>query len=386
MCMPLKTLFWKNYFYDILKNLIMKTIFLSTLIFFTLIASAQTYSYTGKAKTFVDKFWKCMEAIKKIESENPPDKIRLCRVQAENASGQIDYIKKKDPAYDAASLEALITPYLEAAAAAVKLKNEKTRAAGNNADKEGDGIAGLFMGTTATEIRNTSNTDEDIANHKLQIAAFNQKVEKLIAAGISGETQYETYIRNLSAPSILQIKKLEEQINKADNKLGLIAYRDIIGIETYWSAAKKVFANVAEAGQVQKLAAAALQRMGTEEQVALKIQKNYEDKIKNKKMPAAVLVNAALESEFRKVFNNSFKELTIIKINIIAREWTVIRNEITGVILGRKHSAAIAVKTKEGTCALYYFHIGQQHNGSGYGLSAENARGFDGELLCSNIK
>ncbi|MDZ4807840.1 MAG: hypothetical protein SGI96_06170 [Bacteroidota bacterium] len=364
----------------------MKTLLSLILILLTMSTSAQIGTYNGKAQIFVLKFWKCMEMIKKIESENPPDKIRLCRVQAENASSQIDYIKKKDPAYDAASLEAMITPYLEAAAAEVKLKNEKVRAAGNNADKEGDGIAGLFMGTTTTEVRTTGNTDEDIANHKLQIVAYNQKVEKLIAAGISGANQYETYIRNLSAPSTQQIKKLEEQISKADNKLGLIAYRDLVGIETYWSAAKKVFINVPETGQVQNLAAAALQRIGTEEAVAVKIRKNYEDKIRNKKMPAAEMVNAGLESEFRKVFNNSFKELTIIKINIIAREWTVIRNEVTGVILGRKHSAAIAVKTKEGNCALYYFHIGQPYTGSGYGLSAENARGFDGELLCDNIK
>lgn len=364
----------------------MKTVILSTLILFAMSVSGQTNNYTGKAKTFVDKFWKYIDAIKKIESENPPDKIRLCRVQAENASGQIDYIKKKDPAYDAASLEAMITPYLEAAAAAVNEKNDKIRAVGKNANKEGDGIAGIFMGTTTTEIRTTGNTDEDIANHKQQLITYNQKVERLIAAGVSGTGQYENYIRQQSVASIKQIKIAEEQINKADSKLGMIAYRELVGIETYWAAATKVFTNVSEAGQVHNMASVALQKFGSEEQVALKIRKNYEEKIKNKKMPAAILVNAGLEAEFRKVFTNSFKDLTIVKINIIAREWTVIRNEITGAILGRKHSAAIAVKTKEGNCALYYFHIGQQYTGSGYGLSAENARAFDGEITCENIK
>jgi hypothetical protein len=342
--------------------------------------------YTGKAKTFVDKFWKCIDEIKKIEAANPKDKVRLCRVQAENAKRQIEYIKQKDPAYGAASLEAMITPYLEAAAAAVNERNDKIRAAGKNANKEGDGIAGLFMGTTTTEIRTTGNTDEDIANHKQQLITYNQKVEKLIAAGVSGTSQYENYIRQQSVAATQQIKKAEEQINKADSKLGLIAYRELVGIETYWAAAKKVFNNLSEAGEVHNMAAAALQKFGNEEQVALKIKKNYEEKIKNKKMPAAVMVNAGLEAEFKKVFTNSFKDLTIIKINIIAREWTVIRNGITGVILGRKHSAAIAVKTKEGNCALYYFHIGQQYTGSGYGLSAENARAFDGEIACENIK
>jgi hypothetical protein len=364
----------------------MKTVILSTLILFSMSVSAQTNSYTGKAKTFVDKFWKCIDEIKKIETANPPEKVRLCRVQAENAKRQVEYIKQKDPAYDAASLEAMITPYLDAAAAAVTEKNDKIRSAGKNANKEGDGIAGLFMGSTTTEIRTTGNIEEDIVNHKQQLIDYNQKVERLIVAGVSGTIQYENYIRQQSVAATQQIKKVEEQINKADSKLGLIAYRELVGMETYWAAAKKVFTNLSEAGQTHNMAVAALQKFGSEEQVALKIRKNYEEKIKSKKMPAAVMVNTGLEAEFRKVFTSSFKELAIIKINIIANEWTVIRNEITGAILGRKHSAAIAVKTKEGGCALYYFHIGQQYTGSGYGLSAENARAFDGEIACENIK
>lgn len=364
----------------------MKTVILSTLFLFSMSVAAQTNSYTGKAKTFVDKFWKCIDEIKKIEAANSTDKVRLCRVQAENAKRQVEYIKQKDPAYDAASLEAMITPYLEAAAAAVNERNDKIRAAGKNANKEGDGIAGLFMGTTTTEIRTTANTDEDIANHKQQLITYNQKVDRLVAAGLSGTSQYENYIRQQSVASIQQIKKVEEQINKADSKLGLIAYRELVGIETYWAAAKKIFTNLSEAGLVHHMAMAALQKFGSEEQVSLTIRKNYEATIKNKRMPAAIIVNTGLEAEFRKVFTNSFKDLTIIKINIIAHEWTVIRNEITGAILGRKHSAAIAVKTSEGNCALYYFHIGQQYTGSGYGLSAENARAFDGAIACENIK
>jgi hypothetical protein len=364
----------------------MKTLILSTFILFSMTITAQTNSYNGKAKTFVEKCLKYIDEIKKIEATNPSDKVRLCRVQAENAKRQIEYIKQKDPSYDAASLEAIITPYLDAAVSAVNERNDKIRAAGKNANKDGDGIAGLFMGATTTEIRTTGNTEADIDNHKQQIITYNQKVEKLIGSGVSGTSQYENYIRQQSVTSAQQIKKLEEQINKVDSKLGLIAYRELVGIETYWAAAKKVFANLSETSQIHSMAVAALQKIGSEDQVSLKMKKNYEEKIKNKKMPAAVMVNAGLESEFKKVFTNSFKDLTIIKINIIAREWTIIRNEISGSILGRKHSAAIAVKTKEGNCALYYFHIGQQYTGSGYGISAENARSFDGEIACENVK
>jgi hypothetical protein len=364
----------------------MKTLSILTFILFSMNISAQTNSYNGKAKTFVDKCLKYIDEIKKIETLNPSDKVRLCRVQAENAKRQIEYIKQKDPSYYAASLEAIITPYLEAASVAVNERNDKIRAAGKNANKDGDGIAGLFMGTTTTEIRTTGNIESDIANHKQQLISYNQKVDNLITTGVAGASQYENHIRQQSVISTKQIKKAEEQINKADSKLGLIAYRELVGIETYWAAAKKVFPSLGETDQVHKMAVIALNKMGSEEQVTMKIKKNYEDKIKNKKMPAALIVNSGLETEFKKVFSNSFKDLTILKINIIARDWTIIRNEISGAILGRKHSAAIAVKTKEGNCALYYFHIGQQYTGNGYGVSAENARSFDGEIACENVK
>ena len=175
---------------------------------------SQITNYNGKAKVFVDKFQKCVDAIKKIEESNNENKLRLCKVQADNALVQIEFIKKKDASFDIGPLMAKIEKYLEAAKEMVVEKNKKAREAGKNANKEGEGISGLFIGSNLTEVKTTGNADMDIANHKLEVEEFNNKVVELLNSGNNNVSKLENYIRNQITNTLSKIEKLEMKIKE----------------------------------------------------------------------------------------------------------------------------------------------------------------------------
>ena len=103
-------------------------------------------------------------------------------------------------------------------------------------------------------------------------------------------------------------------------------------------------------------------------------------------MPKAAVVNAGLEAEFKEAFLAEGWNETIVKINILTREWEIVRNSLTGAIICRTQSAAIVAKPKSGLCVMYNFTIKQQYTGSGYsGVSSRYSHGIMAdEFLCEN--
>jgi hypothetical protein len=81
---------------------------------------------------------------------------------------------------------------------------------------------------------------------------------------------------------------------------------------------------------------------------------------KNAVLPVAKKTDAALETQMITAFKNSndwksgfIDASEVLRISIIDADWFIRRNELTGAILHRYIRAAIAVKTKSGTCAYY---------------------------------
>ncbi len=84
------------------RNILFLTLFVSVTIF------AQTNnSYTGKAKTFVDNFWKLADDIKKGGAEGGNGKTPSYKILLDRAKVQLKYVKTKDPAYDVTSYGAI---------------------------------------------------------------------------------------------------------------------------------------------------------------------------------------------------------------------------------------------------------------------------------------
>lgn len=333
----------------------------------------------GKAKTYIKQY---NTAIEKARAE---PKATVIAQYLRKASETVENIKKIDPSFNVKPLEDEVSRMLKAndslTSEQVNAAQEKSR----NNDKQGNGMAGIFMGD-ATGIDLTGNADTDVKNHKEKIRICNENIERLIAAGSPDKRDYEEYVGIQVSVSTARIKKLEDELAKAVDKSGLISYRELIGLETYWSAAKRIFTNLPAATQVHQLVTAVLQKAGSEERVMENAKKNYAAMIKARKFPAAVQNNASLEQQFRKIFTSRIPGETIIKINVITADWTTVRHELTGILLARKQAAAIGVKLSDGTCHYYIYQIKQDYVGSQFVSFTEYSPGYQGEIFCDNIK
>lgn len=80
------------------------------------------------------------------------------------------------------------------------------------------------------------------------------------------------------------------------------------------------------------------------------------------------MVNAALEKEmFNALASSDGDKLTPSKVVIVDAGWTIVRNELTGIILGRKIGAIVKVKYKDsGFCYAEYVEYNEDYTGSSY--------------------
>ncbi len=344
--------------------------------------------YTGKAKTFVENFWKLADDIKKGETAASNGKTPSFKILLDRAKVQLKYVKTKDPAYDVTAMEQFIKPYEEGVAAVFQERNNAFDGKVRHSNKNGDGCAGIFMADNDVAMPATGNEEADIVSHIKQLEEYNEKVKKVLAGSMVGVEVCEDYLKTMSEAAK---KRIDGYIKEMQREFVInvkIAYRQLVGEISYWDAATKVYPTMQEAADVLKKAKNALAAEGTMEDVAAKAFKKKQDRLKNTFMPKAVVVNAALEAEFKEAFVNEGWNETIIKINITSREWSIIRHAVSGAIICRTQSAAIVAKQKNGNCILYDFTIKQQYTGSGYsGVSSRYTHDvYESEFFCENAK
>jgi hypothetical protein len=365
-----------------------KYILFLTLFISLKIAAQPVANYTGKAKTFVENFWKLADDIKKKETEASNGKTPAFKILMDRAKVQLKYVKTKDPAYDVTSMEQFLKPYEDGVAAVFQERNDAFDAKIRHSNLEGDGCASIFMAYTDVEMTGTGNGEADIANHIKQMDKYNEKVKKVLAGSMAGAEVCEDYLKNFSEPAKKRIDDYLKEMQKEFVINVKIAYRKLVGEEAYWNAAHKVYPNMQEAAAVYKKAKDALAAVGSMEDVAAKAFKKRQDRLKNTFMPKAVVVSAALEAEFKEAFLNEGWNETIIKINITSKEWNIVRHAVSGAIICRAQSAAIVAKQKAGNCILYDFTIKQQYTGSGYSsVSSRYTHDvYETEFFCENAK
>lgn len=364
----------------------MKHVFILLMLCGPLCIFAQTTPPNDKAKVFYDKFLKIVEEIKKTEAANPENKIIVCKQLADNAKAQIEHIKRRDAAYDTKPLEAIVQPYIDAHTQEIKQHNDRIDAQTRQTLGD-DGCVAIFQHNTTVEFRAKGEMDTDIANHIEQLKKYNAKVEKILSNPAGVET-CEKYIRDRIDLAKNELKKYVEKINTDNLNEVKLNYRELIGFETYWSAAARIFPNMKEAAEVHQLAKDALATAGTMEQTVARCKAKRMEYLKKLKIPAPVVTNAALEAEFKEAFNNEGWGETIIKVSIQTREWSIVRHSISGAILYRTQYAYIVAKQKAGNCMLYGFTIKQQYTGSGYSSISSRAGHdvFENEFLCENAQ
>jgi hypothetical protein len=344
--------------------------------------------YGGKAKPFVENFWKLADDIKKTGTEGSNGKTPSYKILLDRAKVQLKYVKTKDPAYDVTTMEQFIKPYEDGAAAVFQERNDAFDAKVRHGDKNSDGCASIFMVSPIVGNLGSVTTEEDLVTHIKRIDEYNEKVKKLLASSLAGAEVCEDYLKNFSEPAKKRIDEYLKEMQKEFVFNVKIAYRQLVGEEAYWRAAHKVYPNMQQATDVYKKAKEALASVGTMEEVAAKAFKKRQDRLKNTFMPKAVVVSAALEAEFKEAFVNEGWNETIIKINILSREWDIRRHAVSGAILYRTQQAAIVAKQKAGNCILYTYTIKQQYTGNGYS-NVSSLYGHDvweTEFVCENAK
>jgi hypothetical protein len=372
-----------------IKNNYMRNCFLIIVLFISLATTAQpNNSYTGKAKTFVDNFWKLADEIKKVGTEASNGKTPATKILIDRAKVQLKYVKTKDPAYDVTSMEQFLKPYEDDIAAVFQERNDAFDAKVRHNNPDADGCASIFKASKDVAMPGTGNAEADIISHIKQIDAYNEKVKKVLAGSMAGAEVCEDFLKTMSVPAKNRIDGYIKEMQKEFVVNVKVAYRELIGEEAYWNAAHKVYPNMQEAAEVYKKAKDAIASVGSMEDVAAKAFKKRQERLKNTFMPKAVIVNAALEAEFKEAFLNEGWNETIIRINITSREWTIIRHEVSGAIICRAQSAAIVAKQKSGNCILYDFTIKQQYTGSGYSnVSSRYTHDvYETEFFCDNAK
>ncbi len=363
----------------------MKCIVLFLLSFFSYTAYSQTTMPNERGKIFYDKFLKIVEDIKKKDAENLPNEVSVLRILADNAMTQLEYLKKRDPGYNIAPLEAMVKPYIEAKIAAVEAHNKKIDDAGWHASDQG--CYGLFMANTTTEMRGKGDLEEDIKAHQLQLQAYQQKLDNILANHMNGVEHCKSFIESRIGLARTAVEKSRNQLEKLiQPKAVHYLYREILGEEAFWNAARKLYPDLTAAAEVHTMIKNLLASDGGLEGWLSKAAAKKEEKLRNTFMPKPVVVNASLEAEFKEAFLAEGWNETIVKINILTREWEIVRNSLTGAIICRTQSAAIVAKPKSGLCVMYNFTIKQQYTGSGYsGVSSRYSHGIMAdEFLCEN--
>jgi hypothetical protein len=196
----------------------------------------------------------------------------------------------------------------------------------------------------------------------------------------------ENFVRNAAEFAMEEIQKLSKNAQVDDPDGVKFPYRDIVGMEAYWNAAAKIYPRMTEAATVLQAVKDVLSKLGSMENVVAVAEKKKQERIKNTFMPKPVVVSAALESEFKEAFLAEGWNESIVKINILSREWDIVRNNLTGAIICRTQSAAIVAKQKAGNCVMYSYTIKQLYNGSSYStVSSRYSHGIiASEFLCSN--
>jgi hypothetical protein len=363
------------------------------ILFFVLLISFKAFTqpnsnYTGKAKSFVDNFWKLADEIKKAGIAGSNGKTPSSKILIDRAKVQLKYVKTKDPSYDVTSMEQFLKPYEDGVAAVLQERNDAFDAKVRHSDPNSDGCASIFMATNDVAMPGTGNADADIASHKIIIDKYNEKVKKVLEGNMSGAQVCEDYLKSISPQAIKDIDGYVKEMQKEFVVNVKIAYRRLVGVETYWAAAHKMYPTMQEAADVYKKAKEAIAAAGSMEDVAARAFKKRQERLKNTFMPKAVVVNAALEAEFKEAFANEGWNETIVKINITSREWVIIRHEVSGAIICRVQSAAIVAKQKNGNCIMYDFTIKQQYTGSGYSsVSSRYSHDvYETEFFCENAK
>jgi len=336
---------------------------------------------SSPAKSYIKKFW---EYVEKMEAA--PNDLNILGTNSRAAATAINNIKMKDKGYDVSPLETELKKWQEA--------YEVARNGGATQRGATNDLAALF--TLLYQVK-TNVAQQEIETKQVEIEDYKSKTAQLVALNIDPTDKVNAaIIGNAKSRITVDLKTIDQNIKLWETNMNMIvderparAYYTMIQFEhAHWDALRKgPFAEHAQLEAGYQKVTEMVNRIGSLDKVLAKGKANAAELLKNTKMPPALVQNAEMEKLFRQTFNDAGWGETIIKINLLDRDWKAIRNEITGIVEARTQRAAIASKDKTGAYTLYnYFTIQQDYLGNGYSSQAKIIHHESTGILLENIK
>lgn len=336
-----------------------------------LIFAAQTAIFgqeTPIGKKLAEDFWKFLEQERFV-----------------GASDKLDSLKRREPNFDASKMEKALA---DAKAKKVNASAEAKTAlrakvnAGNNLDS-------LFKSRNIQT--DSSDTLESV---KAEIERYSQLTDQVLATDRSAiQKDLDRILTGLKKTASLndgEISKLVSRANESTDPKGAeLNYYELLLRQSYWDTARRIFSDDADMKTVYEATTNAVNSLGTPAQRAAKANKNQNDKIDAERMVKVAARDAKLENWFKQAFemdsNSNSSGFTFLKVNLISNDYTIKRNELTGIVVGRSRGADIAFKTKDGKCMHGVYAISQDYVGSSF-TGGSLSRAYNHlEIRCENI-
>ncbi|MGF2413226.1 hypothetical protein [Ferruginibacter sp.] len=357
-------------------------------------ADAKSGDYTGAAKNQVKYFWdRALQPTDKLSEGEMNGNIR-----------DMDYAlkttKEKDPAYDASEMEGALKK-IKDDFKAKKLAEVRNTSGDRRKQPQEEKVvtdpAGLmeklFISTNIS-VGSTS----DLPEAPAKIAAYKAKLEKLLSmdytdALIKTGRNAKGNISGFKNSTEREMDKISGTLKDARDKSNMeYRYYTIQYHQAFWDAAQKVFPEESSYADMYKKTTAALTGMGSLEQLYAKAEANRIEHIKNTKLPVAAVKDANLEKVLTNGFNKVYgasRNVSALKAVLTQNGWTILRNSLTGIVIGRERSAKLAYKGSDGKCYLLpdYVFIHEDYVGNSFINTGAVFNGLDGEeMLCENVK
>jgi len=349
-------------------------------------AMAQDFIYEGPAKQEVRSFWMSAMGIQKTQ--------KFAEGVA-TLEAKIKEVKQKDPAYKTDKMEAEIVKWKAKAGSTGSTEQAQEDFSQLNptqkAAKAEQLIRKLFeethIGVRSSEVPVMQFRFKEYTDLVQKYISLNTKPQESSIKRTKLVIEKHVYQTNGDLTNIENSKANSSMPEAAEINYYLAKYNQL-----YWEAATKIFPEETAYADQYKTVADFVAKMGTIESMKANAEKNNLEKIKNRKLPAPVAVDAKLEKILTDGFNakyGSTQKATALKAVLTQNGWTTLRNNVSGVVIGRERSAKLAYKGSDGKCYLLpdYVFIHEEYIGTSFTNTKAVFNGLDGdEMLCENVK
>lgn len=349
---------------------------------------AQDPNYAGPAKMYVTNYYRDAAEAKKLIASNSftGANNRIAYMEKSVAS-----IKTKDPAYNVAPLESEIADLKNQLAAAEAKETQRI------ADNSTNAWAEIELNKTLDYLFKDASFhvgtfEDDIQKAKKELEDYVSKTNFVLEKTNSADPSYIPYIQRTAAGQdqyIADKKRLLADVSSKEYFEG--AYYEIRLHQAFWDAARKIYPAEKSFESAYQKITSFIAEVGSMEDVAKIAAANETEKIAARKMESPIATDLVISQSFIDLFNAKFsaKYGTVLRCVLLQENWTIERNELTGIVTGRNRAAQIAYKGADGKCYLLsnVVYLYEEFVGDKFINRVLIYNGLGGqEMLCENVK